>query len=339
MNCHSDIGFALNQTLENIDLKLLDERIYKLKGKYCFLGIQYDTEFFIFQKNGRLMYIKNGVILRIDSFNYITNIIFDLEQVKYLSWEGEKGNSGQFIGQWKAKWNGINLNIGGQYNECGIKIGKWSELGNHTYDDDYLLHVGEYKMGRKQSLWETIYNDKIIGFGIYNQLGIKCGKWQEPIQSYSGINNVIWIGNYNDEIKVGKWDAIHKKSYYNTEFMSLGGGNYTNNGAKDGYWIDFDDTNQHGLFALKIGQYLNGAKIGKWVIKYLDEIIGGGHYDQQGYNIGQWIEVHEKFNWQIIKYIYYSLLYYFSWMLLKWVQVWKLEIFLLHDNINGMWSF
>ncbi|CAD8188929.1 unnamed protein product [Paramecium octaurelia] len=54
-----------------------------------------------------------------------------------------------------------------------------------------------------------------------------------------------------------------------------------------------------GLFAVKIGQYSIGNKIGKWIIQYQDQIIGGGYYDEQGQKVGNWVEVHEKFNWYI----------------------------------------
>ncbi|CAK92598.1 unnamed protein product (macronuclear) [Paramecium tetraurelia] len=104
-----------------------------------------------------------------------------------------------------------------------------------------------------------------------------------------------------------------------------GGGNYENDGVKN--WIlghkpavlmcqilMLQFTNQqysekilYFKFEFQLVAYLQsslgniqmGPKLEKWIIEYTDEIIGGGYYDEQGQNIGNWVEVHENFNWYI----------------------------------------
>ncbi|CAD8187964.1 unnamed protein product [Paramecium octaurelia] len=60
-----------------------------------------------------------GQVLRIDQRKDISNkpeILTNLEQIKYLNWQGEYGENYKKVGKWIATWKGENLeDIGGWY--------------------------------------------------------------------------------------------------------------------------------------------------------------------------------------------------------------------------------
>ncbi|CAD8121063.1 unnamed protein product [Paramecium sonneborni] len=106
---------------------------------------------------------------------------------------------------------------------------------------------------------------------------------------------VILIGEYKKGQKIGRWN-------FNYNNNQIGGGNYDEQGYKNGKWIDIND-NYYGWGQITYqGVYKNGLKIGLWEINFRDSSespfvkIGGGQYDQLGIKNGIWIDISESFD-------------------------------------------
>ncbi|CAK82848.1 unnamed protein product (macronuclear) [Paramecium tetraurelia] len=113
--------------------------------------------------------------------------IENLEQLQFLNWEGNYGNNNQKIGKWVAYWKGEKLIAGGDYDEFENKIGAWAEL-DQNFSELFLLlliqisyclvfHIGNYKNGIKQGVWQTIQIHS--GDGLFDENEKKNGSWTE----------------------------------------------------------------------------------------------------------------------------------------------------------------
>ncbi|CAD8123267.1 unnamed protein product [Paramecium sonneborni] len=176
---------------------------------------------------------------------------------------------------------------GGTYNDNGMKNGKWVELQDNYYDFGKVIYEGMYNNEKKIGKWQGIYNKNPICQGEYS-FDTKIGIWTELHEHFQNGCQVKYKGEYKNGKKFKKWDTIY-------QYDIIGGGFYDENELKNGKWIILDENFDNLCKVIWSGQFKNGKKIGRWEIIYKDKIIGGGTYDQNGIQQGQWIELHPIF--------------------------------------------
>ncbi|CAD8157737.1 unnamed protein product [Paramecium pentaurelia] len=258
-----------------------------------------------YTKDGLIKYIMDGEILRIEKlyegYNQ-TEVIKNVEQIKYLRWQGEYGGNQKKVGKWNAFWRGDNLNVGGLYNENGQKQGKWIELFTNFFDSSQIISSGVYKQGKRHGEWTTSLKDQDIACGIYDENGQKNGVWVEIHDKFSNERFITFVGKYINGLKFGRWDTYFQMSFED-EIQLIGGGEYNQNGVKSGFWIDIhEDYDYYEYQIIYLGEYIDGKKYGQWNTQFKDpnfldqqSFIGGGFYDQNEVKTGKWIELYEDF--------------------------------------------
>ncbi|CAK71391.1 unnamed protein product (macronuclear) [Paramecium tetraurelia] len=97
---------------------------------------------------------------------------------------------GRKIGQWQTlyRWNQANQFTeigGGLYDKNGQKKGNWIDIHEQFWNWMQVKFRGGYYKGLKVGIWDTIYDEKAIGGGLYNQDEIKTGKWIELAENYN----------------------------------------------------------------------------------------------------------------------------------------------------------
>ncbi|CAD8208645.1 unnamed protein product [Paramecium octaurelia] len=271
-----------------------------------FIQTKYQIKFPNNNKN-EMLYILDGVILRCqnsllhqEELQQLNNI----EQIQYLKWIGDYGQNKQRIGRWAATWNGEVLQeVGGIYNN-GEKQGFWKEPISNYWAKAKAYQIGEYKNNVKRGFWKFIYKDQDIGGGEYNVSGEKNGIWIELSEGFFNDSQVTYKGKYKNGKKNDKWETF---VVHNGNTKMIGGGQYDTLGVKYGLWIDISKEFQTDQYVTYQGQFQNGRRVGQWKIFYsrfnpsddkMDELIGGGFYDQgaQGLKVGQWIDISNGFN-------------------------------------------
>ncbi|CAD8116955.1 unnamed protein product [Paramecium primaurelia] len=141
------------------------------------------------------------------------------------------------------------------------------------------------------------------GGGTYNNLGQKNGLWSELSNCFHQSHFTIFNGKYQNGIKQERWMIQHKMKQSNS-IEILGGGEYDEQGLRNGDWIEiFQNYDKYSQITFK-GRYLNGLKQGQWDILYSNNKIGGGNYNKDGEKQGKWTEVHENFNIQTCNILY-----------------------------------
>ncbi|CAD8163747.1 unnamed protein product [Paramecium octaurelia] len=202
-----------------------------------------------------------------------------------------------------GRWNIIYLEkiiAGGNYSNDGLKSGKWIELHPNFYDLSEMFFIGEYKSGKRFGLWKIINKKKLIGGGLYNENGLKDGYWIDVYENYFNFCQVIFVGQYQNGRKCGKWETMHQQ-LGNLSFIGVGGGLYDEFGVKSGLWKELHSNFQDFSLVLYEGGYIDGLKVGNWKTLYRKygenefQTIGSGFYDQDGMKIGTWKEVDDNF--------------------------------------------
>ncbi|CAD8117453.1 unnamed protein product [Paramecium sonneborni] len=283
------------------------EGLQKHKGFFWnngrYIGIEFEVGF---NKNKEVKYIKDGQIIRIDQFIEITKppiMMNNYEQINYLQWIGQYGQNNQKIGKWIITWNGeILFDLGGQYSNDGIKEGQWKEIILNYWSKAQAYESGEYVNDKRFGIWKYIYQEKEIIIGVYDQNGIKKGKWIEFSEGFSNFSKVAYHGEYNLKgQKKGKWDTMYSQQR-EKQYINIGGGSYNEqeeSSIKFGKWIELSNGFRDASQVTYNGYYNNkGNKIGGWIIVYKGQQIGGGSYDEQegiSMKIGRWIEDWEGF--------------------------------------------
>ncbi|CAD8122024.1 unnamed protein product [Paramecium sonneborni] len=268
--------------------------------------IQFDVTI---SQNGNKVYKKDGQIIREEKQKLGAKkeeFIYNLEQMKYLEFEGQYGVKGYKIKTWKYLWKGKHIG-GGNYNIMGQKEGKWIEFNtNNKISENKVLEIGCYSQGKKTGLWFLSWNNLQIGGGSYNQEreNKKIGNWIELDELFNYDKQVTYSGEYNIEgMKVGRWDITYCK-FNEKEFQQIGGGSYDQEGnqKKIGKWIELDKMFNYDKQVTYSGEYnKQQMKVGRWDISYYKykekefHQIGGGLYDQEGEKIGKWVELDERF--------------------------------------------
>lgn len=89
---------------------------------------------------------------------------------------------------------------------------------------------------------------------------MKIGKWTEILDDFDKDFQMVYIGEYNNGKKVGRWDI---RDIEKCQKNFIGGGSYDDDGVgiKIGKWIELINSQ----IALQ-GDYENGKKIGRWNI-------------------------------------------------------------------------
>ncbi|CAD8129292.1 unnamed protein product [Paramecium sonneborni] len=261
-------------------------------------------KFFVeYTKDKQIKYILDGNILReqqIIDTKVQPEIMRNLEQVKYLRWEGELGKNKQKIKKWNAFWRESNLHFGGMYNENGQKQGKWVDLFPNFFDLCKVTIQGMYKQGLKQGEWlmEFIMKmDKKMELGLNFAISIA----DQNILIVRD-NSITYRGKYNNGVKFGRWDTYYQIDFFD-EAKLIGGGEYNKQGEKNGSWIEIHEKDFSTCDLYFLGKYNHGKKQGKWETQFKNltddiefYIIGGGSYDENELKTGLWIEIYENFN-------------------------------------------
>ncbi|CAD8083958.1 unnamed protein product [Paramecium sonneborni] len=118
-------------------------------------------------KNQELIYIKDHKTLRQEKIFYLRNnfeFMKNVEQINHLTWIGLFSNLNQKIGIWNAYWKLQKIIIGGYYDQCSKKQGKWVEIFENYCDFAKVTYKGQYKNGLKCNIWETLYQNKIMQY-------------------------------------------------------------------------------------------------------------------------------------------------------------------------------
>ncbi|CAD8116731.1 unnamed protein product [Paramecium sonneborni] len=169
---------------------------------------------------------------------------------------GEYQNN-QRIGKWNNIYKSVEIGGGQYYIQNGfeIKQGKWIELSHQFWEYGQVIYEGEYEKNKKIGLWNIYYkiNQKekyeLIGGGIYDSTkgeNIKIGKWFELSDQFWNKKQIFYEGLYNENgIKVGRWNIYFKDQDLNYKKILTGGGEYINHNEvseiKIGRWIELSD--------------------------------------------------------------------------------------------------
>ncbi|CAD8110863.1 unnamed protein product [Paramecium sonneborni] len=102
------------------------------------------------------------------------------------------------------------------------------------------------------------------------------GQWIELSERFQNASQIFNTGEYNNGIKIGKWDVLCKKGIDQFEWMqqeylnkTSGGGSYNNekqDGLKIGKWIELSNQFSNWNQITYKGEYKKGQKVGVWVI-------------------------------------------------------------------------
>ncbi|CAD8150614.1 unnamed protein product [Paramecium octaurelia] len=182
-------------------------------------------------------------------------------------------------------------------NELIYDDSNYPEIATNLDQIKHLNWLGEYGCNkRKFGKWVVTWNSKVLKDvdGYYDN-GLKQGLWNEPIRNYWSKAQVFERGVYYNNQKCGTWIFIQ-------ENKRIGGGQYNNQGQKDGKWVELSDSYYNLSQVTYKGEYKNGNKVGKWEY-YLNsetnKLIGGGIYQEAvkgSIKSGKWIELSDSFS-------------------------------------------
>ncbi|CAD8095970.1 unnamed protein product [Paramecium primaurelia] len=254
-------------------------------------------------QDGQILYLQNGVKLRneIIQDNFRSQEIYtNMEQIQYFHWQGEYEKNQRKIGQWTANWNGKVMNKVGGYFDNGLKQGLWVQPIKNYWSQAQVYEIGEYYNDQKRGKWIYIYNDCLIGGGLYNQQAQKKGKWVDLSEEFNDFSQVTYSGEYKKDQKVGRWDILYRNQT-TQELKLIGGGLYYQGfmGIKQGRWIEQSEGFSEYSQVTYNGIYKNSKKFSKWdtyMNFFGNHIIGGGSYNKEGQKIRKWKDLNEKFH-------------------------------------------
>ncbi|CAD8096295.1 unnamed protein product [Paramecium primaurelia] len=308
----------------------MQQKTYEAYNQECRFWSTKDNRFLktqiqiIIFKQKEVKYIQDGQILRIDQFTDVItkpDILENIEQIKFLKWQGRYGQCFKKVDKWNVIWNGQKFSkIGGYYSDKGEKQGLWMDLIKNFQNNAKAYEFGEYINNKRVGTWKQFYQDKQLGVGNYNEQGQRDGKWTQLSDYFFNQKQVIYEGEYKNGKKVGLWNI-----YYENLFIGGGLYEYKKRGesleqTKIGKWIELSEGFYDWSQVTYEGQYKNGKRFGRWNIwfkkNYGDKNIelmqlnlryllqrGGGLYDCEQQNdglgalkIGKWIELSEGFN-------------------------------------------
>ncbi|CAD8101956.1 unnamed protein product [Paramecium sonneborni] len=212
-------------------------------------------------------------------------------------------------GIWKYVYEDKDIG-GGQYDQKGVKQGKWIEILEGFWKNAQITYNGEYNMkGMKVGRWDIMYCQrekegyKQIGGGSYEQEEgeKKIGRWVELWEGFYEKAQITYNGEYNMKgVKVGRWDIMYCQRE-KEGFKQIGGGSYglEEGEKKIGRWVELWEGFYENAQVTYNGEYnMKGVKVGRWDILFEGQQIGGGLYDQEESQnkIGKWVELDEGFH-------------------------------------------
>ncbi|CAD8202415.1 unnamed protein product [Paramecium pentaurelia] len=234
---------------------------------------------------------------------------------------------GNILDDWNKQKNSYLINM--------MQIKNWIEQGANTISQNFKEKIKEvmkiFKIQKDESLewqesiteyegivWDqnSIASIKRVKFQVIqtkekeiqyvmNRLLLRKDQIQDTINkpeiliNLEQIQHLNWIGDYGKQNqKIGKWTATWKGL-----ILSDVGGYYSNEGKKQGKWIEIFQNYCEFVQVYEVGDYVDGFKKGTWKYIYEDEKIGGGEYNKQGKKNGKWIELGNEF------YKYFKLTY------------------------------
>ncbi|CAK89684.1 unnamed protein product (macronuclear) [Paramecium tetraurelia] len=305
-----------------------NNRIEKMQNETT---IHLGMEDFMIKNVRRMVYGWNCVkILRSNIGNYSFS---SFNQVFY---EGGYKN-GRKQGKWDIKFryqfeNDILLIGGGQYDQESKKNGQWVDLSENFSKDKKIFYNGNYQNSKKYGYWKIEYKNEKIGGGSYDELDLKNGVWIELNDEFNQYFLFLIIcrackilnsGEYINGKKIGRWNTQYKE-WGQKNYEQIGGGCYNQQGLKVGKWIVLSENFKQDSKTMYEGEYENGKKKGKWLIKYRGrqsdhyQKIGSGQFDDQGLKNGQWIVLSDHFS--EINQLFYLGLYLNGKKVGKWVD-------------------
>ncbi|CAD8148195.1 unnamed protein product [Paramecium octaurelia] len=187
---------------------------------------------------------------------------WDFSPVTYVG-EYQVGNK---QGRWDTFYD--KQKIGGGSYQNGNKVGLWTDLYENYYCYSYRRVLGQlqnWQMGYNVLNQNHVQNIiqkfiKYSGSTDYDQNGLKNGIGIELNEDFYYCCQVIYRGEYKNNIKVGRWDTIFLEN--NT---IIGGGNYDINGLKEGLWVDLHDGFNIYYKHIQTGTYQNGIRQGQFI--------------------------------------------------------------------------
>ncbi|CAD8108050.1 unnamed protein product [Paramecium primaurelia] len=222
--------------------------------------------------------IKNGFILQFNKQDLIDDqkITKNLVKINHFKWKGKEGKEKQKIGKWEVYWKNKVQNIGGYYDNQGLKQGLWQEEYENFWDYAQIVYVGIYHNGIQRNRWDTIMNNNIIGGGNYDHNGKKTGKWVELHLNYFKQNyaycDATYEGEYLEGRKYGYWQTFLSKKI-------IGGGFYNQDGQKDGFWIELNDNFSLMVYKQECGKLQQFMTENKYICK-IQKIVKWGRFFQ-----------------------------------------------------------
>ncbi|CAD8213279.1 unnamed protein product [Paramecium pentaurelia] len=168
----------------------------------------------------------------------------------------------------------MDYNMEGQnFRSCQqIVLQRWNIVRAVERTNQQLLEVNLLKQNRNLRMWrikslkiESLKIYQLVLFdvrgGLYKQ-DQKDGKWIDLNDSVWNQNQIVYNGEYKNGNKIGLWNILYKSK--DSNYKIIGGGQYDENGQKNGRWIDLNNVFWNKSEVIYHGQYKNGLKIGKW---------------------------------------------------------------------------
>ncbi|CAD8207994.1 unnamed protein product [Paramecium octaurelia] len=159
---------------------------------------------------------------------------------------------------------------GGFYDSEGRKDNLWVELHANFSQQREVLYKGIYKNGIKYDQWETLQmmdnREEIrnIGGGCYDENQLKNGKWTDLYENFNNDAQVRYKGEYKNGKKQGSWKIDFRESKVIKIEMTIGNGDYDENGRKSGEWVELVDDFDKWKQIIYKGKYVEGVKVGDW---------------------------------------------------------------------------
>ncbi|CAD8213686.1 unnamed protein product [Paramecium pentaurelia] len=184
-----------------------------------------------------------------------SQIMTNIEQINYLTWQGERSHSFQKIGRWAADWNWNYEGVGGVYSDYGQKQSQWKEMTSNFGE----IKTWNYVQGNNRLQNSFFENQR------WRSLQRKQGKnikWIELSDSFSYSSQITYNGEYQDGKKFGVQTTMYRGYVYD-EFIQKGGAQFDEN-QKNGEWIELSNYFSDLTQVIYQGHYLLGKKSGQW---------------------------------------------------------------------------
>ncbi|CAD8155987.1 unnamed protein product [Paramecium octaurelia] len=222
---------------------------------------------------------------------------------------------GKRIGNWLTLFDGKIL-CNGLFDENGLKTGNWVELLSNFS----MFHILQYQFNQlqlnflKRRILKRTKN-KLMGYNL-QLLKIVCilheivqldstmikGLNKDPgLTQVENSYSILYVrlssyrriqekGEYENGRRIGKWQIIINDELVGAKF-------YDQNGLQQGKQTELLQDLTKEFFIIQEGEYLDGKRVGQWLIVLEEKtIVGGGFYDTDGLKTGKWVEIQQKMN-------------------------------------------